>query len=176
VPTRRDGERKILLRRSEAIKGKLWAQTSRQVTQQDVRHASWQRSGPRFAPYAVIVSSYEHDSHPQPPYSLDLATCEFFLFPEIKLKLKLGRFDSIEMIQNKSQDVMKTLRRNVLQQCFRSWKSRWNRCISADGDYLNGDGGEKKRRSVVQLRQKNSWKVKKCKIYRSTGHKGPEVL
>jgi hypothetical protein len=46
---------------------------------------------------------------PQPPYSQDLATCDFFLFPKMKLKLKGQRFDSSEEIQTKSQDVMKTL-------------------------------------------------------------------
>jgi hypothetical protein len=60
----------------------------------------------------------------------------------MKLRLKVGGFDSIEIIQNKSQEVMKTLTRNVFQQCFRSWKSRWNRCIRTDGDYFKEDGGE----------------------------------
>jgi len=73
---------------------------------------------------------------------MDLATCKFFLFPEMKIRFKLRRFDSIELIQSKSQEVIKTLTRNFFQQCFRSWKSRWNRCISADGDYFKGDRSE----------------------------------
>jgi hypothetical protein len=60
----------------------------------------------------------------------------------MKLKLKGRRFDSIEEIQTESQDVMKTLTRNDFQQCFRSWKSRWNLCINAEGDYFEGDGGK----------------------------------
>jgi hypothetical protein len=36
---------------------------------------------------------------PHPPYSPDLATCDFFLFPKMKLKLKGRRFDTIEEIQ-----------------------------------------------------------------------------
>jgi hypothetical protein len=60
----------------------------------------------------------------------------------MKLKLKGRRFDSIEEIQTESQDVMKTLTRNDFQQCFRSWKSLWNRCINAEGDYFEGDGGK----------------------------------
>jgi transposase len=61
---------------------------------------------------------------PQPPYSPDLAPCDYFLFPKMKLKLKGRRFDSIEEIQTESQDVMKTLTQNDFQQCFRSWKSK----------------------------------------------------
>jgi hypothetical protein len=56
--------------------------------------------------------------NPQPPYSLDLTPCEVFLYPEMKLKLKGQRYDSIEEIQTKSQDVMKTLTQNDFQHCF----------------------------------------------------------
>ena len=52
------------------------------------------------------------------------------------------RFDSTEVIQTESQNVTKTLTRNDFQKCFRSRKSRWNRCINAKGDYFEGDGGE----------------------------------
>jgi hypothetical protein len=60
----------------------------------------------------------------------------------VKLKLKGRRFDSIEEIQIESQEVMKMLPQNVFQKCFRSWKSRWNRCINAKGEYLEGNGDE----------------------------------
>jgi hypothetical protein len=36
---------------------------------------------------------------PHPPYSPDLAPCDFFLFPKMKLKLKGRRFDWLEEIQ-----------------------------------------------------------------------------
>jgi hypothetical protein len=55
---------------------------------------------------------------PHPAYSPDLAPCDFFLFPKIKLKLKGQNFDSTEEIQNVSQKVMKTLTRNDFQKCF----------------------------------------------------------
>jgi hypothetical protein len=56
---------------------------------------------------------------PHPPYSLDLATCEFFLFPKMKLKLKGRCYDGIEEIQTESQNV-KTLTWNAFQKCFQS--------------------------------------------------------
>jgi hypothetical protein len=37
------------------------------------------------------------------PHSLDLAPCDFFLFPKMKLKLKGRRFDTTEEIQAESQ-------------------------------------------------------------------------
>jgi hypothetical protein len=60
----------------------------------------------------------------------------------MKLKLKGRRFDSINKIQTVSQDVMKTLMQYDFQKCLRSWKSRWNRCNNAKGDYFEEDGGE----------------------------------
>jgi len=55
---------------------------------------------------------------PQPPYSEDFATCDFFLFLKMKLKLKRQCFDSSKEIQTESQDVMKMLTQNDSQQCF----------------------------------------------------------
>ena len=39
---------------------------------------------------------------PHPPYSPDLAPCNFFLFPKLKLQMKGRRFDTIEEIQEES--------------------------------------------------------------------------
>jgi hypothetical protein len=44
-----------------------------------------------------------------PPYSPDLAPCDSFPFPKIKLRMKGGRFDTIEEIQEKSQRVLDTI-------------------------------------------------------------------
>jgi hypothetical protein len=75
-----------------------------------------------------------------PSYSPDLTTCEFFLFPKMKLKLKERRYEGTEEIQTELQNVMKTLMQNAFQKCFRSWKSCWNHCINAKGDYFKEDG------------------------------------
>jgi hypothetical protein len=47
---------------------------------------------------------------PHPPYSPDLAPCDFFLFPNMKLKLKGRPFDTIEGNQAESQSVLNTYR------------------------------------------------------------------
>jgi len=47
---------------------------------------------------------------PHPPYAPDLAPCYFFLFPKMKLQLKVRRFDRVEEIQRESQKVLDTLR------------------------------------------------------------------
>jgi hypothetical protein len=48
-----------------------------------------------------------------PPYYLDLAPCDFFIFPKMKLKLKDRRFETIEEIQAESQRVLDTDRKGL---------------------------------------------------------------
>jgi hypothetical protein len=43
---------------------------------------------------------------PHPPYSPNLAPCDFFFFPKLKLRMKGRRFDTIEEIQEESQRVL----------------------------------------------------------------------
>jgi hypothetical protein len=50
-------------------------------------------------------------SYPHPPYSPDLAFCDFFIFPKMKLDLKGRRFDTIEEIQAESPRLLDTLDR-----------------------------------------------------------------
>jgi hypothetical protein len=55
---------------------------------------------------------------PHPLYSPDLASCDFFLFPKMKLKLKGRRFDTIKEIQAESQRVRGTLIEKDFQEAF----------------------------------------------------------
>jgi hypothetical protein len=66
---------------------------------------------------------------PHPPYSPDLAPCDFFLFPKI------------EEIQAESQRVLDTLKEKHFQSVFQKWRRQWDRCLHVGGNYLEGDGG-----------------------------------
>lgn len=77
---------------------------------------------------------------PHPPYSPDLAPCDFALFPKLKLKLKGRRFDTLERIQEASLAVINTLKEQDFQKVFDQWQKRWDRCVRADGNYFEGDG------------------------------------
>jgi histone-lysine N-methyltransferase SETMAR len=74
------------------------------------------------------------------PYSPDLAPCNFFLFPKMKLQLKDCHFERVEEIQWESQNVLGTLR----EQDFQQWLWRWNQCVTAQGDYFEGDAAKLK--------------------------------
>jgi hypothetical protein len=77
---------------------------------------------------------------PHTPYSPDLAPCDFFLFPKMKLKLKGRRFDTIEEIQTESQRVLDMLREKDFHEALQKWRRRWDRCQHEGGNYFEGDG------------------------------------
>jgi hypothetical protein len=62
----------------------------------------------------------------------------------MKLCLKERRFASIEEVQAESQQILNTLTPVTpadFSECFQKWLNRWDRCIQAEGDYFEGDGG-----------------------------------
>jgi hypothetical protein len=76
-----------------------------------------------------------------PPYSPDLAPGDFFLFPKMKLKLKISRFDTIEKIQAESQRLLDTLAEEDFQEAFQKWRRWWDWYLRAEGNFFEGDGG-----------------------------------
>jgi predicted acetyltransferase len=78
---------------------------------------------------------------PHQMYSPDLALCDFFIFPKMKLKLKGRRFDTIEEIQAEPQRVFETLTEKGFQEAFQKWRRRWDRYLHAGGNYFEDDGG-----------------------------------
>ena len=81
-------------------------------------------------------------SLPHPPYSPDLAPCDFFLFPKMKVQLKGHRFNKVEEIQCESQNVLGRLREQDFQHVFQQWQRHWDRCVAAQGDYFEGDAAQ----------------------------------
>jgi hypothetical protein len=57
---------------------------------------------------------------PHPSCSPDLAPCDFFLFPKMKMKLKGRRFDTIEEIQAETQRVLDSLTEKDFQEAFQN--------------------------------------------------------
>ena len=61
---------------------------------------------------------------PEPPYSLNLTTCDFFLFPKLKRLMKGRRFATIEEIKAASLAKLMALPKRSFQKCFNDWKKR----------------------------------------------------
>jgi hypothetical protein len=66
----------------------------------------------------------------------DLASCEFFLFPKMKLKLKGRLPDTNEVFQAKLQRALDTSRKRS-----KKWRRQWDCCLHVGGNYFKGDDG-----------------------------------
>ena len=75
----------------------------------------------------------------QPPYSQDIAPCDFFLFPKIKRTLKGRHFTAIDNIKCASLKELKAIPKIEFEKCFVDWKKHWHKCITSNGDYFKDD-------------------------------------
>ena len=72
---------------------------------------------------------------PHPPYSPDVAPCDFWLFP----KLRGCRYERIEEMKEAVTKVIDTLTQKDFHGVFQKVLERYNKCIAAGGDYFEGD-------------------------------------
>jgi len=75
---------------------------------------------------------------PHPPYSTDMAPCDNFLFPQMKLKLKGCRFDITEEIQAESQRVFDTLVEKDFQEAFQKMEETVGPVSTSRRELLRG--------------------------------------
>ncbi|UYV75121.1 hypothetical protein LAZ67_12002547 [Cordylochernes scorpioides] len=71
-----------------------------------------------------FLQDYSTSVFPQPPYSPDLAPCDFFFFGKLKKKFKGRKFQSIEEIKVESKKALKAIPKTDYQRCFADWKKR----------------------------------------------------
>ena len=60
----------------------------------------------------------------QPPYSPDLAPCDFFLFPKLKGIIKGTRFEGVEAIKRAVTTELRGIPEQSFQQCTEAWQRR----------------------------------------------------
>jgi hypothetical protein len=104
-------EFRVLLRRFAVTAWKRAKTSPRTLARTDLAASVWQRSVPHFHPHPTVSGETQNGFHPHPPCSSDLAPCDFYLYPKMKLVLKRRRFDTIEEIQAELQRVLDTDRK-----------------------------------------------------------------
>ena len=75
---------------------------------------------------------------PHPPYSPDLAPCDFFLFPRVKKHLAGKRYTSRESVGSAVYQCMKGIPTEDYENAFKRWIHRLKLCVSNNGDYFEG--------------------------------------
>jgi hypothetical protein len=74
-----------------------------------------------------------------PPYSPDLAPCDFYLFPKFKSVFEGTHFMSVENVKAKTVEILNSLTEHDLLNCFEHWQHRMQLCVNSEGDYFEGD-------------------------------------
>ena len=70
----------------------------------------------------------------QPPYSPDLAPCDFCLFP----KLRGCRYETTEEMKEAVTKVIDTITQEDFHGALYKLLEQYNKCIAAGGDYFEG--------------------------------------
>ena len=92
---------------------------------------------------------------PHPPYSPDIAPCDFWLFP----KHRGCRYETIEKMKEAVTKVIDTLTQEDFYGAFQKLLERYNKCIKAGGNYFEVDLSFRYVRSIKVPIRKMSGKL-----------------
>jgi len=74
-----------------------------------------------------------------PPYSPDLAPCDFWIFPNLKNALKEQRFADLSDIQHNMKMLLRGIPENDFEDCFWQWHLHLTKCAASQGEYFESD-------------------------------------
>jgi hypothetical protein len=100
-----------------------------------------QDNAPSHTSFAVreFLAHHNITTLPHPPYSPDLAPCDFFLFPQSQNPPQRKHFGIVENVEAASTRALNNISSEDFHHCYEEWQQRWNRCIRLQGAYLEGD-------------------------------------
>ncbi|MCG8044068.1 MAG: hypothetical protein JAY66_00005 [Candidatus Thiodiazotropha taylori] len=73
---------------------------------------------------------------PHPPYSPDLAICDFFLFPNVKDQLRGVKYETRDELGAAITVALREVSRDGLRHAFGTWMNRCQKCIKVKGSYV----------------------------------------
>ena len=71
-----------------------------------------------------------------PPYSTDLAPCDFHLFPKLNEHLRGRQFSSDEEVKRCVKNWLRALPASFFRDGLAKLVRRWQTCLDRDGDYV----------------------------------------
>jgi hypothetical protein len=73
---------------------------------------------------------------PQPPDSHDISPCDFFLFGDLKAKLRGEGFEMLEQLQERVEALLREITPELMERVYRHWIERLDQVIRTSGDYI----------------------------------------
>ncbi|CAK9827513.1 Histone-lysine N-methyltransferase SETMAR [Anthophora retusa] len=135
------------LQKSKTITGEYYATLLDRLKEQ------LKKERPRLARKKVLFHQNNASSHkstvamaklhelgfeliPHPPYSPDLAPCDFFLFRNLKAWLAGKKFSSDEEVIVAVNEYFADFETAYFSDGIKKLETRWTKCIALDGDYV----------------------------------------
>ena len=73
-----------------------------------------------------------------PPYSPDLAPCDYILFQKLKYQLSGRRYNSRNAIGSAFYQCLMGVPVDEYKKCLQKWIDQLKRCVLAGGEYFEG--------------------------------------
>ena len=73
-----------------------------------------------------------------PPYSPDLAPCDFFLFPRLKRQLTGRKYQTRKNLGSAIFQFLNSIPRKDYENAFKNWIKRLKLCVSNSGEFFEG--------------------------------------
>ncbi len=91
-------------------------------------------------PTLAFFGENDFDLLSHPPYSPDLAPCDFWAFPYVKSKMRGRVFPNIDAVQKEVKSILRKTPKETFAQAIYDLPVHWSKCVQADGEYFEGQG------------------------------------
>ncbi len=85
---------------------------------------------------------FDQDLLTHPPYSPDLAPCNFWLFPLLKARLRGINHRNLPELKKSVRKVIRDIPEQSFQEALCKLPMRWRKCVASGGEYFEGHGVE----------------------------------
>lgn len=75
---------------------------------------------------------------PHPPYSPDLAPCDFALFPKLKSLLRGRHFANVRELEDETSKILRGLPPDFFKGAIKEMAERWAKCVQSEGNFFEG--------------------------------------
>lgn len=82
------------------------------------------------------VRNLKFEPIPHPPYSPDLAPCDFYFFPQLKRDLKGNHYTSDDEMKAAVQSWIREKSEEFFSDGMKKLVTRWEKCVSFNGNYI----------------------------------------
>ncbi|GBP03932.1 Histone-lysine N-methyltransferase SETMAR [Eumeta japonica] len=82
------------------------------------------------------IHELRYELLPHPAYSPDLASCDYYLFSNLKKWLGGKRFESNEEVITETNAYFESLEKIYYLEGIKKLEKRWTKCIELNGDYV----------------------------------------